>query len=337
MSKSTQQQILGKLGISKLNDMQHEAMNTIPKSPNTALLSPTGSGKTLIAKTIAEYLDVPFTIADATTLTESGYVGDDVESIVSRLLQVCDFDVEKAEQGIIFLDEIDKISRKSENTSITRDVSGEGVQQALLKVIEGSKLRVPPTGGRKHPNAEFIEVDTTNILFICGGAFVGIDQVAKNRAAGTSIGFMSGLANKEKEYSLEPDDFVKFGLIPELIGRFGHITYCEELSEENIVDIITKTKNNIIKQYQYLFSLDKVKLEISPAGVAAIAKKSVQMKTGARSVRTILEKLLVPYQYDITNSVKNGLEKLVIDKATDDATIEAKLIYKQAKKTNGVS
>jgi len=290
---------------------------TIDKS-NILMVGPTGSGKTLIAKTIAEYLDVPFTIADATTLTESGYVGDDVESIVSRLLQVCDFDVEKAEQGIIFLDEIDKISRKSENTSITRDVSGEGVQQALLKVIEGSKLRVPPTGGRKHPNAEFIEVDTTNILFICGGAFVGIDQVAKNRA-------------------LEPDDFVKFGLIPELIGRFGHITYCEELSEENIVDIITKTKNNIIKQYQYLFSLDKVKLEISPAGVAAIAKKSVQMKTGARSVRTILEKLLVPYQYDITNSVKNGLEKLVIDKATDDATIEAKLIYKQAKKTNGVS
>ena len=309
---------------------------TIDKS-NILMVGPTGSGKTLIAKTIAEYLDVPFTIADATTLTESGYVGDDVESIVSRLLQVCDFDVEKAEQGIIFLDEIDKISRKSENTSITRDVSGEGVQQALLKVIEGSKLRVPPTGGRKHPNAEFIEVDTTNILFICGGAFVGIDQMAKNRVKGSSIGFISNKTETSEDKSFEPDDFVKFGLIPELIGRFGHITYCEELTEENIIDIITKTKNNIIKQYQYLFSLDKVKLEITTAGVAAIAKKSVQMKTGARSVRTILEKLLVPYQYDITNSVKNGLEKLVIDKATDDATIEAKLIYKQAKKTNGVS
>src|SRR6056300_1761885 len=284
---------------------------------NVMVMGPTGSGKTLIAQSIADFLDVPFAICDATTLTEAGYVGDDVESIVTRLLTNANGDVKLAQRGIVFIDEIDKITKKSQNVSITRDVSGEGVQQGLLKIIEGSTIRVAPQGKRKHPGAEMVDIDNTTILFVVGGAFVGLDSVLKERTLKSSVGFGAIITdpNENADMSLvQPEDLIKYGFIPEFVGRFGLITHVNELTEEQLCSIIKEPKNSLVKQYKYLFSLDGLKLEFTDEAVKAIAKKAKELKTGARGLKNIIEEMLLEYQFKANELVNDGLEMLTIQK-----------------------
>ena len=287
---------------------------------NVLLLGPTGCGKTMMAKKIADYLELPFAICDATGITEAGYVGDDVESVLTRLLNVADGDIDKAQRGIVYIDEIDKLARKGENTSITRDVSGEGVQQALLKMIEGSVMRMPAGDKRKHPKGEMLELDTSGILFICGGAFVGLDKIISRRSDNNSIGFSSTITSKEdisvSYHDVTTKDLISYGLIPEFIGRFGLITAVDELSVTQLVSILNEPKNSLIKQYQYLFELDGVDLVIEEAAFSAIAEKAKKMQTNARGLKNILEKTLLPYQFESVDLVERGLTKIVISKDT---------------------
>ena len=287
---------------------------------NVLLLGPTGCGKTMMARKIAQYLDLPFAICDATGITEAGYVGDDVESILTRLINEADGDLEKASRGVVYIDEIDKISRKSESTSITRDVSGEGVQQALLKMIEGSIMCVPSTGKRKHPGTDMQEIDTRGILFICGGAFVGLDKIIKQRTGARSVGFHANVENQDDKsdvfQEVSTKDLIKYGLIPEFVGRFGLITNVEELDEDQLVQILNDTKNSIVKQYQYMFELDGIKLEFENQALREIASKAKELKTNARGLKNIIEKCLLPYQFDAVNLVERGLTTIRISKDT---------------------